>query len=133
MEWKQKYCVGIKQIDDQHKSLVDMITRLQEIANERDSITEMRNVIKDIVKYTKFHFSEEEKFMNKIGFPERVYHKDLHDGLIRQVIELLQGLKFGRQLSSIDLIDFLKDWLINHIIKEDIKIGNYYNHEYRQE
>lgn len=131
MEWKQKYCVGVQQIDDQHKSLVDMISRLQESARRDNSITEMRNVIKDIVVYTKFHFAEEEKLMNRIGFPERAYHKDLHDGLIRQVIELLQDLKFGKELSSNDLIEFLIDWLRNHIVKEDIKIGTYYNHEYR--
>lgn len=41
----------------------------------------------------------------------------------------LQNLKFGKNISIKDLIEFLKDWLVNHILKEDLKIGTYYNNE----
>ncbi len=132
MEWKEKYCVGIKQIDDQHKLLVDMITKLQESAAKEDVNSEMRKVLKEMVEYTKFHFADEEKFMNKIGYPERGRQRSLHDKFIREVIKILQNLKMGKELSNNELISFLINWLVNHIIKEDMRIGTYYNHEYKR-
>ncbi len=128
MEWKEEYCIGIKEIDDQHKALVNMITKLQISAAKGNEDDVMRKVIIEIVDYTKFHFAEEEKLMNRIGFPERGYHMTLHKDLILQVIGILKKLKLGKTLSVNDLIKFLEGWLINHIIKEDLKTGTYYRH-----
>lgn len=130
MDWKKEYSIGINEIDSQHMSLVDMITRLEKCEKGKNVTSEMRKVIFEIVEYTKYHFKSEEEFMLKIRYPRRGLHKILHEELIDKVIAVLHNLKDGKELSSEDLLEFLRAWLKDHIIQEDLKIGKYYFEEY---
>ncbi len=126
MQWKSQYSTGVSQIDIEHRNLVNMITKLQNSLDEGLITHETGIVLKELVDYTKYHFTSEENFMQQIKFPEYEKHKELHVDLTNQIIEILQNLKKGQRITSIDLIDFLKDWLQKHIIDEDKKIGKYY-------
>lgn len=126
MEWKKEFETGVKSIDHEHHKLVTMITKLQNSLKD-GFVTQMTGqIIKEIVEYTKEHFASEELVMEKIHYPELDEHKKMHRNLIDHVVEMLKGLKVGEQVTSLDLIDFLKNWLRDHILKEDKKIGEYY-------
>lgn len=122
MEWKESYNTGIKEIDRQHRKLVDMISQLQDSLSDGLVNKEMGNVLKGLVDYTRSHFRDEEALMQQIGFAEIATHKAIHEQLIAQIRDILIGLKEGRQITAIELIDFLKKWLSEHILNEDMKL-----------
>jgi hemerythrin len=125
MEWKDSYDIGIESIDKQHRQMVDMISRLEiSVATDTEN-REMGNALKFLVDYINMHFSEEEEIMRKSGFPRYEHQKALHKGLIQKVMAVLLKLKKGESIHPQELIGFLTDWLVTHILDEDQKIGEF--------
>ena len=103
--WKPEYSVGIDSIDAQHKTLIELINKLQnavDFATGRDYELE---ALDELVKYTLTHFRYEEELMEEHGYPTFQAHKAEHDRMVKRV----DGLVMRKALA------FLKDWLINHI------------------
>lgn len=125
MEWKAGYDIGIDAIDKQHRQLVEMISRLEVAFSTNAENKEMGNTLKFLVDYVNQHFSEEEAFMLNAGFPGYEQHKALHKDLIKEVTTVLLRIKKGESINSKELIAFLTDWLMNHILDEDKKIGEF--------
>ena len=123
MEWYESYCIGVASIDSQHKEMVRMVSRLQTTLVGGDINLEVANALRFLVDYTKRHFADEEKFMSEINFEELVRHKELHKKLINDVVLILMDIKKGKTIDPYAFIDFLTDWLVNHIRYEDKKIG----------
>ena len=123
MEWQDSYCIGVEEIDRQHKELVLMISGLQATLAHGDINKEVGKALRFLVDYTKFHFADEEKFMQSINYEELPHHKELHKKLINEVVLVLVDLKKGKTLDPLAFIDFLVNWLINHVRYEDKKIG----------
>jgi hemerythrin-like metal-binding protein len=123
MEWYDSYSIGVKEVDDQHKELVAMITKLQSSLSSGGSSVEIIEALKFLVNYTKLHFATEEDVMRRIGYDEFENHQNIHKRLVGQVGEILINLKKGKSVDIYEMIDFLTNWLINHIRDEDQKIG----------
>lgn len=123
MEWHDSYCIGIEEIDNQHKELVAMVSRLQDTLVHGDINKEVANALRFLVDYTKRHFADEERIMQSLNHPELAHHKELHQKLINDVVLILLDLKKGKSIDPLALIDFLVKWLINHVRYEDKKIG----------
>jgi hemerythrin len=121
MQWKAEYEIGIEPIDSQHRQLVDTISYL-EAASEDSQNEEMGRAIKFLVDYANFHFSDEESFMQKQGYPAYEQHKILHKAFVHKLTEVLLTLKEGGTIQLQELVEFLTGWLSNHILEEDRKI-----------
>ena len=80
------------------------------------------------MQYTKFHFAREEKFFAQTGYPAAVPHKQQHDALTRQVLDVQQKYAAGATATlSLDVMHFLKNWLVNHIQGSDQKYRPHLN------
>lgn len=123
--WKKEYNVGVESIDNQHKKLVNIINELKEGVDQSKQGEVLKDILPRLVNYTKVHFSDEEKIMEKAGYPELHLHKAQHKILINQVIEVLENLKSGKSNVSEDLFEFLKHWLIKHVLDHDKEFGYY--------
>lgn len=123
MEWYDTYSIGVDSIDQQHKELVEMVSLLQSKLSSADVKLELASALRFLVDYTKRHFADEEKFMLLIGHEELPHHKELHKKLINDVVLILMDIKKGKAIDPLAFIDFLTDWLINHIRYEDKKIA----------
>ena len=123
MEWYDSYCIGDEKIDSQHKNLVEMISRLQESLPGEGVKQETANTLKFLVQYARQHFADEEELMKRISFEEYDQHKLQHKKFIMQVTNMLLDIKKRKQVNSLELFDFLMEWLFNHIKNEDKKIG----------
>lgn len=123
MEWHDNYCIGVEEIDHQHKELVEMVSRLQATLVHGNINQEVANALRFLVEYTKRHFADEERFMESINYGELAHHKDLHRKLINDVVVVLMDIKKGKSIDPLALVDFLIGWLINHVSYEDKKIG----------
>lgn len=125
IQWDESYSVGHKEIDKQHRKLVDMIGRLQQSLSQGLVNPQIGIALKELVQYTKYHFSEEKEVMRQIGYPECDTHLEMHERLTQQVVAILTDLKQGKPLTAVELIQFLRSWLVDHIVQEDKKIGAY--------
>jgi hemerythrin len=123
MDWYDDYAIHVENIDRQHQELFQVVTRLQEALTAGAMHAEIAHALKFLVEYTRRHFHDEEELMEAIGFAELASHRQQHHKLIDDVRKILLDLKKGKAIHPYELIDFLTDWLINHIRHEDKKIG----------
>lgn len=127
MEWSPAFSVKVKKFDDQHKKLVDLVNQLYDAMKAGEGNTMLGVVLQSLIAYTGSHFADEEKLMQANGYPEYTKHKALHENLVKQVLDLQKKSQAGGGVLTISVMNFLKDWLINHIQGEDKKYGQYFN------
>ncbi|HTP13088.1 MAG TPA: bacteriohemerythrin, partial [Bacteroidota bacterium] len=81
----------------------------------------------ELVAYTKVHFQTEEDFFKKFAYPGYAQHKTQHDKLAQQVLDFQQQYKSGRSMFTIELMNFLKNWLSGHILGTDKNYSEFLN------
>jgi hemerythrin len=126
VEWSEELSVGIAEIDDQHKKLVDMLNRMNDAIHEHRGSEVTRPILNEIAEYTRVHFTTEESLMRATNYPEYEEHKRQHDELIAQVKDLQAKLDAGSHAISFELMHFLKVWLTKHIMESDKQYGPYF-------
>lgn len=122
-EWKADYAIGIERIDSQHQKLVRLLRTLQNAVEAGEPESVLGNAIRELVDYTNTHFADEEKLMELIGYKNIDNHRSLHKDMVAQIRQILIDMKKGETLDPTRLIAYLEDWLVDHIRKEDKKIG----------
>ncbi|WP_320170817.1 bacteriohemerythrin [Maridesulfovibrio sp.] len=121
------YSVGIRAIDIQHKKLVDMINGLHKAMRDRASERVMKKLVEELKNYTVEHFNCEEKLFDKYGYPATKGHKKLHEKFVSQVQDFDEELKSGKAKVTMEVMQFLTDWLIQHIQGDDRKYTAFLN------
>jgi hemerythrin len=124
--WNNDLSVNIKEFDEEHKKLISMINDLHSAMGSGKGKETIGPVLSRLVDYTKTHFAAEEKLMLKHGYPGYVSHKALHDDLTKQVVDLQKKLQEGKMLVTVQVMNFLRDWLSNHIQNTDKKYGPFF-------
>jgi methyl-accepting chemotaxis protein len=117
--WSSKYCIGINEIDDQHKVLVEIINKLYASFGSSKSKKEIKKNLKELVDYTVYHFGNEERYFKQFGYKETTQHINQHQKFVEKIQKFAQEFETGDSTVSLDIINFLKDWLIGHILKID--------------
>jgi hemerythrin len=126
MEWTEEMDVGISEFNNHHKKLIELINRLFNAMSENKTKEVLEQIFLELIDYTKYHFSAEEKLMIQLNYPEYELHKQEHEILTKQVMEKFEDYKHGRVLVGLHLFTFLKNWLYDHIMKEDKKYGEFF-------
>lgn len=121
-----KYSVGIASIDAQHKQLVELINKLHEAMMKGSSKAIIKDVIAELMNYTKTHFTYEEELMQKFSYGDYETHKKTHASFVERVFDFQEKYLKGEILLSIDIINFLRDWLIKHISGTDKKYTDFF-------
>ena len=123
--WNQRLSVGDPDIDHDHQGLFDLVNELASADKTRGF---MADIIVRLEQYANEHFAREEALMRSIGYPEYEQHLEKH----RAFVEWLESVKttYRRAAESPFLIndlvhDFLVEWLVDHIMKEDMKYRDY--------
>lgn len=119
--WNDTLSVGIKSIDDQHKKLVALVNDLHDGMMGGKGNDVIGKVLAELIAYTKSHFAAEETLMKNKNYPEYAAHKVEHDKLTKKAVELEQQFKAGKAAMTIEVANFLKSWLTDHIMKTDKK------------
>ncbi len=120
MPWRSTLQTGIGEIDIQHKELVRLANLLHKAMKQQRGVKEAGGILNDLAKYTVFHFGFEEDLFRKYGYPENESHKKIHKDLVGKVKAFQTDFENGKATVTMDLMDFLVDWLKSHIMKTDM-------------
>jgi hemerythrin len=126
VKWSNDFSVNIAEVDDQHKKLVRMINELHEAMKLGKGREILDRILNNMVDYAKVHFATEERLMKQYSYPGYLNHKAEHDLFVKKVSEFYEEFQQGR-ISAIDVMNFLKDWLVKHILGSDKKYGPFLN------
>ncbi len=127
MQWKESYSVNIREIDEQHKKLVNMINDLFDAMTQGHGKEVVGKVIQGLIDYAVFHFGTEERLFQAHAYPETASHKAEHERFSAKVLEFKKNYDSGAALLTKDVLKFLSDWLNGHILVVDRKYGPYLN------
>lgn len=121
LEWDEKFSVGVELIDSQHKMMFKTINHLIDVLRGLPKAEELNKIISDLVEYKKYHFATEEKYFVEFGYERTAEHTEKHK-MFSEKLELLTRESNGNTLVlAFGLVDFLEDWLIDHLMVEDQK------------
>jgi len=129
IKWRDSYSVGVDKFDQEHMLLVELINEMFIIVRDKGDVATLGDAVAKLIDYTKVHFTDEEEALEKINYPLLEEHKMIHADLLEQVLRFQARMdKEGEEMRT-DLYKFLRDWLINHILDEDMKYSEYLKEE----
>ena len=123
--WNDSLAVHIRQIDEQHRQLVTLVNRLYRASRTGSSRQEAAAILDELVSYTANHFKTEEDLFARHGYPEQDSHCQAHRRLVDKVLEFQNAYRQGAAELELSLLQFLKDWLLTHIMKTDKQYSAY--------
>jgi methyl-accepting chemotaxis protein len=121
IEWSSELSVQVEILDQQHQSLILLINNLYWAKKENKAADIVKNILEQLITYTDFHFKSEEKLMERAGYQELPAHRKIHQKLVAQVMDFSEQLRLGKADVDDSLMEFLKDWILDHIKVEDHK------------
>jgi hemerythrin len=126
-EWKDMYSVNVAEIDNQHKLLVESLNGLYEAMLTRKAKEIIDGILKGLTDYAGVHFSYEERLMQMHGYPDYSEHKKKHEAFIKKVTDFTEKHKRGSLMVSMEVLNFLKEWLRDHILVIDKQYSTFFN------
>ncbi|HTY38736.1 MAG TPA: bacteriohemerythrin [Bacteroidota bacterium] len=126
MTWNQEYSVGVRLLDQQHKRLFELLNELYEGLRQQRGMEVLGSVLFEMIKYTEIHFATEERLMQQHGFAGLEAHKLEHLVLTKKVREFQAEFQSGKATTPINVLQFLRHWLENHILGTDKKYSSFF-------
>ena len=123
--WSQTLSVEVKEVDDDHRRLVDLFNMLNHAVTDGESPDYLAAILEELVNCTIWHFSHEERLMLKYDYDDIDEHKVEHRELIESARALQQkNVESNNRIDDED-IEYLERWLTAHILTDDMKLGDY--------
>ena len=125
--WKKEYETGIEKIDSQHKKLFELINKFYDDVIIKKNVSSVQETIVDMKLYTIFHFTAEEKLFKKYGYNNSEYHEHMeeHDAFRKKIAEFMADTTSSQFEIGYRITEFLKNWLLSHIVGTDMKFASY--------
>lgn len=117
--WEDRFSVGVREFDQHHKILFEMINSLIIAKEEKSGGAVVKNTLDQLALYTAFHFAAEESMLEYFGYDGLDDHKLEHGSLLEQVQVYQAQLAHSGSVSIDELLDFLSAWLLDHTLGMD--------------
>ena len=123
LHWKDDYAIGVEIIDEQHKHLFEIGNKIYDLLENYlldDKYDKVVTIIQELGEYTKYHFKTEEDYMLQIRYPKYFSQKVEHDDFIKKIEEIdLKDLDQNQEKHIRDILTFVFQWVLEHILKKD--------------
>lgn len=117
LQWNERFSVGVGLIDNQHKNLFSIINDLIVAMEKKQQQNVIDQILSEILAYTEYHFSSEEKFFSI--HPDYEKHCLLHKKFIAKVMAQVDSCQNGNRDISEETLEFLINWLKDHVLNTD--------------
>ncbi|MFN3240727.1 MAG: bacteriohemerythrin [Planctomycetota bacterium] len=125
LEWKEQFSLGVAAMDREHRELVDAMNHVHELATAGADKAAIDRAITHLADLTQRHFDDEERHMEKIGYPDLSRHRRIHKDMLRKVAAHHQIFQAGNGEVDPRFFDFLVHWLAAHICHIDRKYAKH--------
>ncbi len=127
-EFKEEYKTGIDFIDNQHKVLFEIADKTYNLLKNDFALDKYDKIVillEELQNYTAFHFEAEEKYMESINYKRMFTQKMEHEAFIKKLHEVdLTKIDQNQDESIVVILQYLNDWLTEHIFENDKLIGH---------
>ncbi|MGB4333732.1 MAG: bacteriohemerythrin [Chromatiaceae bacterium] len=123
--WDRTLSVGVPEIDEDHRKLVDLFNLLNRAVAEGASRDYTEALVDELISCTVWHFKHEERLMLKYGYPGLAEHRSEHTELIDSAQALQRKFQSGASPAASEDIEFVEHWLTGHIYGADMDLGAY--------
>ncbi|GHV51133.1 hemerythrin [Spirochaetia bacterium] len=127
IEWNSHYAVGIEQIDNQHRKLLDMANNLCLGCGQEDKSAKVyfQMTIHEMINFLKYHFSTEEQILKNIRYPDIAAHKQQHNDFVKRIFDTVDQMEQPQQPGPQHFTHQLRNMIIIHITLIDKKYATY--------
>lgn len=128
IKWNESYSVGVKIIDLQHQKLFEILNAVEEqIKRNAQDYGALDNLILDLQTYVEFHFTTEQKYFDEFHYEDEKAHLEQHAFYVKKVRELHESCEKKESDLSVKLLDFIEEWIKQHINVSDKKYTQCFN------
>ena len=120
-KWSDKYSLEIDEIDNQHKKLFDIAFDLDKSFKNKTSGKKIKTIIEQLLDYSNYHFATEEKYFNQFNYEDKEIHIYKHKEFVNKIEKLKSKINGNELAVTYQLLNFLRNWLIDHLRDEDIQ------------
>lgn len=123
ISWNDAYALEHDKIDQEHKKLFSLANEIYNCDENEESI---KTILKELIKYTKFHFLNEENYMKNINYVKYEEHKNIHNRVIQDLKSIISEVNVisNNEIRN-KLEHFITDNIVAHILTEDKKVHHY--------
>ena len=121
LEWTENFEIGIEELDQQHKKLIDITNQLYAAFVNDKGKKEIKEIIKGLVDYASYHFSIEENYFNEFSYSDKKFHIAEHQVFLKEITNFQNDFNKGKVRFLDDFMNFVKSWIINHFKNVDTK------------
>ena len=136
IEWDdERYSTEIDRMDEQHQRLFELLNDLHQAMEEGHAEEEIGDTLRELERYTEYHFGDEEEFMEGCGYAQDCSdcfhdHQEMHENFAAKVTDLREKHEEGEYI-TMEVLQFARDWLDSHIAgsQQDMGYSEYYKSE----
>ncbi|CAK0749943.1 hypothetical protein CCP1ISM_3650001 [Azospirillaceae bacterium] len=126
LEWSNRFSVDKGAVDQDHQQLFRLFNELSRAMSEGNTKSVIASVLDRLIEYTAVHFSREEQIMASTRYPHLAAHRKEHEAFVAKALEVQKKFRESdTNILAIETMDFVKNWLIEHIQKSDQGITPY--------
>jgi len=125
VEWNDRFVLGVQQFDEHHQHLVGLLNSAYDDFTADASAESVDAILDELVDYATYHFAVEEHWMREQSYPDVAEHAEEHERFVGRLTQMMKDLRQNKNLLMLEVITFLHNWLIEHILKVDAEYGRY--------
>jgi hemerythrin len=119
--WNESYSVHVTQIDLQHQHFLGILNSLYDAIYASNTKEVIEGVFVELEKYSQYHFKTEETYFEQFQYEDAEIHIKKHQEFREKISALRTKYTDNSLALSVDLVDYLENWLIEHVATMDQK------------
>ena len=117
--------IGEKTIDAEHDLQMQLLESLCESLERGGDFSPTKYILEQFIEFSDMHFLSEQLVMRLHNYPGYEAHLEQHTHLMKKVRDNRENILHGEKAPSLQLIQELHDWLLNHIATDDVAFGEF--------
>jgi len=125
IQWSPELSLNVPRLDIEHQHLIALVNTLYDGYQRGQNARSLERIFRELVEAASMHFESEESFLEEQGYPESDAHKEEHEVLLGQLLDLQGRVSAGRSGINAETFEYLCDWVVDHIVNADKEFAAY--------